>query len=269
VSALSAKGRDGMTGDVAAGTTTERGTTIQSVDRAVAVLKALAGKPHGCSVIDIAAETRLDRTTVHRLVRTLVASGLVESRGPTYRIGSGCLSLGAARLNTLCLREIALPYAVDLQQSVVKDRPAVVSISALATDEVVIVDRIWTAAVPLNIIMGIGWHFPVEMTVSGRAMLSTFDDAAIAAMIGVERSQRLAPRLRVIRKREGMEWGSGEFHAGVSTLACPLIGPAGTAAGALVVAGLGMDADLDETSELAQNLRRSATTVSRLLQTSR
>jgi DNA-binding IclR family transcriptional regulator len=158
---------------------------------------------------------------------------------------------------------------VDLQQSIVKDRPAVVSISAMASDEVVIVDRIWTAAVPLNIIMGIGWHFPVDVTVSGRAMLSTFTDAAVAAVIGAERCERLMPRLQAIRQRKGMEWGIGEFHAGVSTLACPLIGPAGTAAGALVIAGLGLEGDLDEDSELAQNLRRSATTVSRLLQTAR
>lgn len=235
----------------------------------MAVLKALAGKPQGCSAIELAAGTGLDRTTVHRLVRTLVAAGLVEGRGANYRIGAGCLSLGAARLNALGLREIALPYAVDLQQSMVKDRPAVVSISALAIDEVVIVDRIWTAAVPLNIIMGIGWHFPVDATVSGRAMLSTFDDAAIVAMIGAERRDRLGARLRAIRKRDGMEWGSGEFHAGVSTLACPLIGPSGTAAGALVVAGLGLEAELEEESALAQTLRRSASTVSRMLQSSR
>jgi len=250
-------------------TALERGATIQSVDRAVTVLKVLAGRPHGASVIEIATEAGLDRTTVHRLVRTLVAAGLVEGRGANYRVGPACLSLGAARLNTLGLREIALPYAVDLQQSIVRDRPAVVSISAMASDEVMIVDRIWTAAVPLNIIMGIGWHFPVDVTVSGRAMLSTFTDAAVAAIIGAARCERLLPRLQVIRQRSGMEWGVGEFHSGVSTLACPLMGPAGTAAGALVVAGLGLESELEEGSELAQHLRRSATTVSRLLQTSR
>ena len=256
-------------GDAISDAAPEHSATIQSVSRAVAVLKVLAARPLGCTAIEIAGATSLDRTTVHRLVRTLVAAGLVESRGPNYRVGPACLSLGAARLNTLGLREIALPYAVDLQQSIVKDRPAVVSISALASDEVVIVDRIWTAAVPLNIIMGIGWHFPADVTVSGRAMLSTFDDASIAVIIGAERFERLMPRLQGIRKRNGMEWGIGEFHAGVGTLACPLAGLAGTAVGALVVAGLGLERDLNEDSDLAQNLRRSASTVSRLLQTSR
>ena len=243
-----------------------RSATIQSVDRAAAVLKVLSDKPRGSTVIEIAAATQLDRTTVHRLVRTLVAAGLVESRGANYRVGPACLALGAARLNALNLREAALPYAVDFQQSIVKDRPAVVSLSSFSGDEVVIVDRIWTATVPLNIIMGIGWRFPIDETVSGRAMLSTMDEQTITRVIGSQRHERLLPRLRAIRKREGLEWGMGEFHAGVGTLACPLIGPEGSAVGALVVAGLELDEELNEVSALAQNIKRSAQTVSRLLQ---
>lgn len=246
-----------------------RGTTIQSVDRAMHVLRALAGMQRGGSALEIAAATGLDRTTVHRLVRTLIAAGMVESAGATYRIGPACLLLGAARLGGLQLRELALPYAVDLQRSIVQQRPAIVSISARAEDQVVIVDRIWTPAVPLNIIMGIGWRFPIDETVSGRAMLSALADEEVVALLGAQRHAALAPRLKRIRGRGGMEWGTGELHAGVSTLACPFIGAGGVPVGAMVVAGLELEADLDEHSPLAQNLRRAAQTVSGLLQAPR
>jgi DNA-binding IclR family transcriptional regulator len=266
-------GREGNTADAAdvadASGDNVRATTIQSVDRAAAVLKVLAGNPGAMSAIDVASAAGLDRTTVHRIMRTLIAADLVEARGASYRVGPACLGLGAARLNALNLREAAVPYAVDFQQAIVQDRPVVVSLSSYAGDEVVIVDRIWTAAVPLNIIMGIGWRFPIDATVSGRAMLSTMSEAQVERILGPARRDKLAGRLRAVRKREGLEWGMGEFHAGVGTLACPLLGPEGVAVGAMVVAGLGMEDELSETSEFAQNLRRSAQTVSRLLAASR
>ena len=242
---------------------------IQSISRAAAVLKELSQSPQGRSVLDLAMATGLDRTTVHRLVRTLATTGLVEARGAIYRVGPTCLALGVARINSLNLREAALPYAVDLQQSVVKNRPLIVSLSAAATDEVVIVDRIWTPAVPLSIIMGIGWRFPIDETVSGRAMLATLSDAEIDARIGNERRKRLMERLTAIRERDGLEWGMGEFHAGVGTIACPLLGTDGTAVGAIIVAGLGMEAELNQYSDLSQSLRRSAQMISRLLKGSR
>jgi len=242
---------------------------IQSISRAAAVLNELSQSPQGRSVIDLATATGLDRTTVHRLVRTLATTGLVEARGAIYRVGPTCLALGVARINSLNLREAALPYAVDLQQSVVKDRPVIVSLSAPAVDEVVIVDRIWTPAVPLNIIMGIGWRFPIDETVSGRAMLATLSDEEIDARIGHERRVRLTERLGAIRGRAGLEWGMGEFHAGVGTIACPLLGADGTAVGAIIVAGLGMENELNQESDLSQSLRRSAQMISRLLQGSR
>jgi DNA-binding IclR family transcriptional regulator len=100
-------------------------------------------------------------------------------------------------------------------------------------------------------------------------MLSTMSEAEVERILGAARRDKLASRLRAVRKREGLEWGMGEFHAGVGTLACPLLGPEGVAVGAMVVAGLGMEDELSETSEFAQNLRRSAQTVSRLLAASR
>lgn len=246
-----------------------RSGSIQSIDRAMEVLRALARVPRGGSALELAAVTGLDRTTVHRLLRTLVGAGMAEARGSSYVLGPACTLLGAGRLDATRLRETALPFAVDLQRSDIQDRPLVVSISCCALDEVVIVDRIWTPSVPLNIVVGIGWRFPIDEPVSGRAMLSTMTDEAIIALIGAERHARLAPRLASIRAQDGMEFGSDERHAGVSTMACPLLGADGVAVGAMVVAGLGMVPDLHLESQIARDLRRSAQSISRLLQAAR
>ncbi|PZR01698.1 MAG: IclR family transcriptional regulator [Archangium gephyra] len=242
-----------------------RSGSVQSIDRAMEVLRVLARRPQGATALELAAVTGLDRTTVHRLLRTLSGAAMVEARGSSYVLGPACTLLGAGRLHASRLRDTALPFAVDIQRADVGDRPLVVSITCCALDEVVIVDRIWTPFVPLNIIVGIGWRFPIDESVSGRSMLSTMSDAAIAALIGIERFERLLPRLSVIRAQDGMEFGSDERHAGVSTMAYPFVGTDGIATGAMVVAGIGLAPELHLESPIARHLVRSAQAVSRLL----
>lgn len=253
-----------VTGDPASVDAT-RSSTIQSVERAADVLRVLSARPGGASAIEVATALQLDRTTVHRLLRTLVGTGLAERQGTAYGLGPACAKLGAGHLQSLGLREAALPFAVNLQQSAIQDRPAVVSVSARVMDEVVIVDRVWTPAVPLSIIVDIGWRFPIDATVSGRAMLSTLADGEVVALIGPSRHAALRQRLAQVQRRGGLEHGLGEHHVGVGTLACPVTLEDGTAVGALVVAGLGLEQELDGESALAHELRRAAHAVSQQL----
>lgn len=242
--------------------------SIQSVTRAFDVLRALTRVPRGCSAIELAAQTGLDRTTVHRLLRTLVFTGAVDVANGSYYLGPTCTMLECGRQEATRLREVALPFAVDLQRSMIQDRPAIVSISSFARQEAIIVDRIWTPTVPLNIIVGIGWRFPIDAAVSGRAMLSTMEDEEIVALLGGMRHEQISERLKAIRQRDGMEFGSDEQHQGLSTMAFPVLGRQGGAVGSLVIAGLGMSEELSLDSPLAQNLRRSAEAVTRSLQNS-
>ena len=242
-----------------------RAGTVQSVDRAFAVLKALSGKRDGATALELAAVTGIDRTTVHRLLRTLAGCGLVEVRGSAYLVGPSCLTLGAARLDGMNLRRATLPYAVELQNAI-GQRPAVVSISARSKDEVVIVERMWTISTPLNIIIDIGMCFPMDSCASGRAILSTLPNEAVAKLMGAQRYRRIAPRLQQIRQRGGLEFGLSDLRAGVGAIACPLVNDAGTAMGAMVVAGLGLESDLTPVSPLAQHILRSCQSASMLLQ---
>src|SRR5207248_10450980 len=51
---------------------------IQSVDRAARILRALAGGPGRLGVSELSARLGLAKGTVHGLLRTLQANGLVE-----------------------------------------------------------------------------------------------------------------------------------------------------------------------------------------------
>lgn len=88
---------------------------IQSVDRAVRILTALQGARR-MGLGELAAQLELAPSTVHGIVRTLLAHGMIaqERDSGRYRLGPATLRLGNVYLDTLELRARALPWAEDL-----------------------------------------------------------------------------------------------------------------------------------------------------------
>ena len=74
-----------------------RQRTIQSVDRAAMLIKAIADSRRPPTVIELAAECGLNRSTAWRLLATLDAHGLIE-RDPVsqrYSLGYAFLRIAA------------------------------------------------------------------------------------------------------------------------------------------------------------------------------
>src|SRR5229473_15882 len=74
-------------GSIADGSSALR--TIQSVDRAAALLKAVANSPRPLTVVELAAQCGLNRSTAWRLLATLDSQGLVERDPATQRFSVG------------------------------------------------------------------------------------------------------------------------------------------------------------------------------------
>ena len=77
--------------------TESRAKTIQSVDRAAALIKAIADSPHSPTVNELATSCGLNRSTTWRLLATLDAHGLIE-RDPIsqrYSLGYAFLRIAA------------------------------------------------------------------------------------------------------------------------------------------------------------------------------
>lgn len=88
---------------------------IQSVDRALRILAVLQGD-HRLSLGDIAQRLDLPPSTVHGIVRTLLAHRMVvqEHDSGQYRLGPAVLTMGNVYLDTLELRSRVTPWAEDL-----------------------------------------------------------------------------------------------------------------------------------------------------------
>jgi IclR family acetate operon transcriptional repressor len=84
---------------------------VEAVERAIAVLDVLAEAVE-LGTNEIARRTRINASSVSRLLATLAAAGLVEQVEGTgqYRLGLRLVELGNAALARLDLRELARPH---------------------------------------------------------------------------------------------------------------------------------------------------------------
>ncbi|NOZ23659.1 MAG: IclR family transcriptional regulator [Planctomycetes bacterium] len=91
---------------------------VQSVVRALDILKVLGRSERGLGVTELAKAVDLKVPTAHNLLRTLVAKGYVakDATSQRYRLGFNCASLGRAYRRTLRVPEIARPHIEELAQ---------------------------------------------------------------------------------------------------------------------------------------------------------
>ena len=85
---------------------------VASVERALAVLEALADGSPELGTNELARRTGINASTVSRLLATLAGAGFVEHipENGRYRLGIRLLQLGNAVLARLDLRDIARPH---------------------------------------------------------------------------------------------------------------------------------------------------------------
>lgn len=90
----------------------------QTVQRAVGVLKLIATNDSslGVRLTDIAHEMQLEKPTAHRLLKALVAEGLLikDQDVPKYRLGSLVFELGLAAANNFDLTGLCSPILKKL-----------------------------------------------------------------------------------------------------------------------------------------------------------
>src|SRR5215467_9603603 len=72
--------------------------SVQSIERAARLLRAMAAQSDGAMLSALARETALGKGTVHRLLNALIEAGLVfqDQENKRYRLGVGLALLGHA-----------------------------------------------------------------------------------------------------------------------------------------------------------------------------
>jgi DNA-binding IclR family transcriptional regulator len=90
--------------------------SIQSIERAAAILRLLSGRSRRLGVGELAGELGLPKGTVHGILRTLQNVGFIEqdSESGKYQLGAALLHMGSSYLDGNELRTRALNWADSL-----------------------------------------------------------------------------------------------------------------------------------------------------------
>ncbi|MBI5088490.1 MAG: IclR family transcriptional regulator, partial [Actinobacteria bacterium] len=202
-------------------------STVQSVERAFAVLRSLTAGPAG--VTELSDRVELPKSTVSRLLSTLEELGAVEQveAGGHYRIGASMLELAAAAQPGRSLIGAAHPQLLEL----VRATGEAAGLSVADGNEMLYLDQV-NPDTELQVRDWTGTRIPMHAVPSGQVLLAewpdlaTYVDAPLASFTPhtIIEPDRLADRLREVASA-GYAWDIDEFSEGLSSVAAPIRDP--------------------------------------------
>lgn len=199
---------------------------VQSVDRALDLLEAMARADRPLGVGELAAATGLAQGTAHRLLRTLQARGYVRrDAARKYALGASAFVLGDAAQRSLA--RSAQPHLSEL----VRLCGETANLAVLEGDEVVYLAQI-PSPHSLRMFAEVGRHVPAHTTAVGKVLLAAMPPERARALVA---RTGLAPRtpksitdadefmheLAATRER-GWASDEGEQELGVRCAAVPV-----------------------------------------------
>jgi DNA-binding IclR family transcriptional regulator len=201
--------------------------SVQSIERAAAILQVVAGSGGKLGVTDIAEAVGLAKTTTHSLLRTLLLVGFVDQDQATgrYALGTGLLRLG----NHLDVNELRA-RASNWADALAARSGHAVRLATLDGEDVVVVHHVFRPDDSAQV-----------LDVGARLSTTSALGKVLHAHSHPHTGHRSGPRpaappaeLAEVRMR-GWATARGEVEPGMAGIAAPVRG-----AGGLVVAALGV-----------------------------
>ena len=205
--------------------------SVQSIERAAAILQVVAGSGGTLGVTDIAEAVGLAKTTTHSLLRTLLLVGFVDQDRTTgrYALGTGLLRLG----NHLDVNELRA-RASNWTDALAARSGHSVRLATLIGEEVVVVHHVFRPDDSVQV-LEVGTALPAS-TALGKVLQAhshPHTGHRSAAHPGPD-GAAVAAELAEVRAR-GWATERGDYEPGLGGIAAPVRG-----AGGLVVAALGV-----------------------------
>jgi DNA-binding IclR family transcriptional regulator len=154
----------------------------QSIERAANIMRVIASRNRaGVRLVDIASQTRLERPTAHRILRRLIAEGLVmqDERTRLYFLGHLAFELGLAAASRFDLRQ--------------QCRPALARLAAMTGDTVFLtlrsgfdtlcIDRVEGPFPIKALVLDVGTRRPLGVGAGGLALLMPLRDEVVREIL--------------------------------------------------------------------------------------
>jgi DNA-binding IclR family transcriptional regulator len=217
----------------------------KSLQKAIRILLHLGENGPERSLTEFSSALRLNKTTVHRLLRALQKFHLVE-RNPhneKYRLGLKFHALGARAVLWRSLPYDARPYLVELSRR--SDETAILAIPGAGG--IICLDSVNLSVALLTARLLPGDFIPAHCTAYGRAILSWLPNNEVWAILRRRGMHRYTPNTcdnprdlfyaLEVEHRRGYAADHGELEAGLVSFAAPILYRGNRIVGSIGVSG--------------------------------
>lgn len=246
--------------------------TVQSVDRALTIVNILKDHPKGLGVTEISHRLDVSKSTVHRLLSSLLIQGFVKQdvENERYQLGLKLIELGEVVSSHLNIRKTAAPYLNQLAEATGET----VHLVMMDQLEIVYIDKTESEAT-IRMFSRIGKRAPMHCTGVGKAILAFLPEEKIDEVL-TERPMtkftentitdpvEMKQHLKEIRQR-GVAFDLEEHEEGIQCAAAPLFNYHGEVVGGISVAGPMMRVDEEKLKQLSVEVHRVSREISEML----
>jgi IclR family transcriptional regulator, acetate operon repressor len=242
-----------------------RGGAVQSVDRAMLLLEALSEDEEGYRLTDLAIRTGLSPSTAHRLLTTLEKRRFVafDQSDNMWHVGRQSFAIGSAFIRRRNFVAPALPFLRRLRDLTHETA----NLGVVDDGEVIVLTQVESREI-MRAITKVGGRAPMVTSGIGKAILATYPDEDVIAIIQRHGMKRLTPKsvvragelraaLDVVR-RDGYAIDDQEFLMGLRCVAAVVYNEQAEALAAISVSGLASRVPQERAPELGRLVRETA-----------
>lgn len=241
----------------------DSGFNTPSLDRALAVLGSLGGKPNGLTISEIADAIGLSVSFVYRVTQSLMAHGyIVRDSEKRFSIGPQVLALCQPVIDSIPLTEAALPAMRWLSNQAEEST----HLGIISGHEGIVLERVIGRAL-IKFYVDSGTRFPLHTSGPGKAMLAFMPQAERDAIIAGMTFEQFQPCTISNRKdflkslasarTNGFAMDVGEHLEGHHCLGAPIFDADGRAVASLWITGPGQRLSLARMNELAPTVKKA------------
>jgi IclR family transcriptional regulator, KDG regulon repressor len=147
----------------------EKENLVKSVSRALHIIDIVSSEKDGLGVTEIAKQMDINKSSVYRILSTLVQYGYIEQDKETerYKLGYKFLDISSKLLESIDLRREAKPYLRELE----KETNEVIHLVVYDQGEVIYIEKL-EGTETLRMHSKVGKRAPMHCTGVGKAILA-------------------------------------------------------------------------------------------------
>lgn len=246
---------------------------VQSIERAFKILEILSEFPDGIQITRLAERTDLSKSTVHRLLATLIDLNYVNKDRDTekYKLGYRVIYLSRNLIDNTEIISIANPFLEDLSAEVNET----IHLCIEDRGEVLYVDKIESNQT-IRMISKVGNRAPMYCTGVGKVLLSGADQNQFDNIVEktnfiihtpttITGKEQLKREMELI-KEQGYALDNVEHEEGIRCIAAPIFDSLGKVIASFSIAGPSNRITMERIeSELIEKIKKTSIEVSKVL----